>query len=143
MLILVTTRVQPALWKWSGTTECPASALRRATVWLTSPSDNTVQSARLRTPGYKNPVNISNLIIIIISLRDNIFLGDYEVILTELSREVIPDSDDDSNDGDDGEAEDDVVAESTDQTMTEPEVEPSDPTVEEDNTCRFWYLLRK
>ena len=84
-----------------------------------------------------NPVNISNLIIIIISLRDNIFLGDYEVKLTELSREVIPDSDDDSNDGDDGEAEDDVVAESTDQTMTEPEVEPSDPTVEEDNTCRF------
>ena len=68
--------------------------------------------------------------------REKIFRRDYEVILTEPTREVIPESDDVDDGNDD---EDNVVTESTYQRLTQPDTERSDPTAEEDNTCRYKY----
>ena len=71
-----------------------------------------------------------------ISLRDNIFLGDYQVIRTD---EVIPDSDH-GND-----VEDDVAPEDNYQTETTTEKETIDPIAEENisNTCRSKIFIEK
>ena len=82
----------------------------------------------------------SNFLTLFLIFREKIFRRDYEVILTEPSREVIPESDDGDNGNDD---EDNVVTESTYQRLTQPDTERSDPAVEEDNTCRYKLLIDK